>query len=65
MADSEISLQNINPNRPELFSRSPGSDAKNQGYYKLIEIKLCMNHYNHKSMPDAKFESGSFLVLEL
>ena len=24
-----------------------------------IEMKLCMSHYNHKSIPDATFESGS------
>ena len=23
-------------------------------------MKLCMNQYSHESMPDAKFESGSF-----
>ena len=22
-------------------------------------MKLCMSHYNHKSIPDAKFEAGS------
>ena len=22
-------------------------------------MKLCMSHYNHKSIPDAEFESGS------
>ena len=26
----------------------------------MIEMKVCMNHYGHKSMPDAKFGSGSF-----
>ena len=39
-----------------------GLDAKNQGYHQLIEVKLCMSHYRHKSMPDAKFESGSFSI---
>ena len=23
-------------------------------------MKLCMSQYNHESMPDVKFESGSF-----
>ena len=23
-----------------------------------IEMKFCLNHYTHKSMPDGKFESG-------
>ena len=36
--------------------------AKNQGYHQLIEVKLCMSYYSHKSMPDAKFESGSFSI---
>ena len=31
---------------------------------RLIEMKLCMSHYSHKSMPDAKVESGSCSVLE-
>ena len=25
-----------------------------------VEIKVCMSHYSRQSMPDAKFESGSF-----
>ena len=37
-----------------------GPDAKNQGYHQLIEMKLCVRQYSHESMPDAKFESGSF-----
>ena len=35
-------------------------DAKNQGYHEQTEMKLCVSYYNHRSMPDAKFESGSF-----
>ena len=57
---------NINPIRPGLFSRSPGPeeglrgpDAKNQGQHQPIEMKRGMSHYAHKSIPDAKFESGS------
>ena len=30
-------------------------DAKNQGYYQPIEMKLCTSHNSHKGMPDAKF----------
>ena len=30
---------------------------KNHGYHQSVEIKFCMSH---KSMPHAKFESGSF-----
>ena len=37
-----------------------GPDAKNQGYHQLIEMKLCMSQYSYESMPDAKFEIGSF-----
>ena len=37
-----------------------GSNAKNQCYHQPIKMKLCMHHYNHKIMPDAKVESGSF-----
>ena len=29
---------------------------------KPIEMKLCISHYSHKSMPDAKCESGSFSI---
>ena len=25
-------------------------------------MKLCVSHYSHKSMPDAKFESGSLSI---
>ena len=32
---------------------------------KSIEMKFCKGHYSHKSMPDAKFESGSFSSLEI
>ena len=39
-----------------------GPDAKNQCYHQPIEIKLCLSHYGPKSMPDAKFESGSFPI---
>ena len=50
----------FNPIRSGLFSRSPGPDAKNHGYHQPIEIKFCVSHYSHNSLPDAKFESGSF-----
>ena len=65
---SNISL-NVNAIRSSLFSLSPGPrggrvfrgpDAKNQGYHQPIETKFCISHYSHKSMPDAKFESGGF-----
>ena len=36
-----------------------GPDAKNQGYHQATEMKLCMNHYIHKSIPLAKFEVDS------
>ena len=36
-----------------------GPDAKNQGYHQPIEMKLCMNHYDYKCMPDTKFEFGN------
>ena len=36
-----------------------GPDAKNQGKHQLIEMKLCMSHYIHKSIPHAKFEADS------
>ena len=60
----------INPIRPSLqsFTRPKGGgglrgpDAKNQDYHQLIEMKLCMSHYNCKSIIDAKFESGSFPI---
>ena len=42
-----------------------GSNAKNHSYHKPIKIIFCMSHYSHKSMPDAKFESGGFLFLEI
>ena len=48
----------VYPMRPGLFSRSPGPDAKNQGYHQPIEMKLCMSHYYHKIIHDAKFEAG-------
>ena len=28
-------------------------------------MKLCVSHYNHKRIPDAKFESGSFSIFFL
>ena len=49
--------KSLNPIRLEGWLRGP--DAKNQGYHQLIEIKLYMSQYSHKSMPDAQFESGS------
>ena len=37
-----------------------GPDAKNEGQHQPIEMKLCMCHHTRiKSIPDAKFESGS------
>ena len=36
-----------------------GPDAKNQDQHQPIEMKLCMSHYIHKSIPDAKFEGDS------
>ena len=39
-----------------------GPDAKNQGYHQLIKMKPCMSHYGYKSMPGAKFETGSFAI---
>ena len=62
-------MMTVNPITPSLLSRLPGPpggldseapDAKNQGYYQLIEMKLCLSHYSHKRMSDAKSESGSF-----
>ena len=59
-----VAAQSVNPVRPGLFSHSPGlgglrgSDAKNQGWHPPIEMKLCMSHYSHKTIPDAKFEAG-------
>ena len=35
-----------------------GPDARNQGYHQQIEMKLCLSHYSHTSMSDAKFECG-------
>ena len=58
----------VNPIRPGLFSRLLGSggggglrgpDAKNQSYHLSIEMKLCMSHYIHKRIPDAKLEADS------
>ena len=39
-----------------------GLNAKNHSYHQPNEMKLCMNHYNHKSMRGAKFESGGFSI---
>ena len=54
----------FNPIRPGPFSRSPGQggsargpDAKNHNHHQSIEMKYCMSHYSHKSMPDAKFHT--------
>ena len=35
------------------------SDAKNRGQHELIEMKLCVRHHNHESIPHAKFEADS------
>ena len=32
---------------------------------KPIDIKFRMSHYSHRSMPDAKFEFGKVLALEI
>ena len=55
----------FNPIRPGGGGKRAGRgpNAKNQGYHQLIELKFCMSHYSHKSMPDAKFESGSLFCL--
>ena len=37
-----------------------GPDAKSQGCHQPIEAKFCLSQYSHESMPDAKFDSGSF-----
>ena len=64
----------FNPIRPGLFSRSPcprgegelrGPDAKNQGQHQSIEVKLCMSHYIHKSIPHANLRLIVLLVLEI
>ena len=60
----------FNPIRPGLFSCSPGlgggglrgPDAKSERYHQPIERKFCVSHYSHKSMLDARFESGSFSI---
>ena len=36
-----------------------GPDAKNQGKHQPIDMKLCMSHYIHNSIPHAKFEADS------
>ena len=62
----------FNPIRLGLFSRSQwrgglkGPGAKNQGQHQPIEMKFCMNHHIHKSIPDAKFvRLIALLVLEI
>ena len=61
----------VYPITPGLFSHSPGLgrlrglDAKNQGYYQPIEMKLFMSQYSHESMPDANLSLVAFLVLEI
>ena len=64
--DANIPELIINQARPfQSFARSGGlsvPDSKNQGYYPPTEMKLCVSHYSHKTMPDAKFESGSFSI---
>ena len=51
--------------RPGLFSRLPGPRGSQAWMPKIkvniiqIEMKLGMSHYDHKSIPDAKFESAS------
>ena len=45
-----------------VYRLPPSPDAKNQCYHQLIEMKLCTSHYNHKGMPDAKFESRKFSI---
>ena len=37
---------------------------KNQGNHQPTEITFCMSYFSHKSMPDAKFESGSLPSFE-
>ena len=65
LSNKKISIFCFYPNKHGLFSRSPGSgglrgpDAKSQGQLQPIEMQLQMRHYNHKSIPDARFESGS------
>ena len=39
--------------------------CQNHGYNQAIEIKFCISHYSHKSMSDARFESGSLSSLEI
>ena len=63
----------LSPIRPGFFIRLPargggeggrlrGPNAKNQAYHQPTEMELCMGHYSHKHMPDAKFEYGSFSI---
>ena len=59
-------LTSFNPIRPGLFSFSLGpggaqkSGCQESRCHQPTEMQLCMSHYNHKSMPDAKIEFGSF-----
>ena len=70
MTLNEIEHSKRYPYRARLFQSFAwlgvrGPDAKNQGYYQPIEMKLCMSHYSHKSMSDAKFKPGRFSILEI
>ena len=78
MYSNEVQNQH-SPIRPGLFSWSPGlggggrgggggSVAQmpikvNQGNHQPIEMKICMSHYSHESMPNAKFESSSVSIV--
>ena len=42
-----------------------GPDDKNQACYQPIEMKFCVSHCSHKSIPGPKFESGSFFSFAL
>ena len=52
-------MQPFQPFRFEPEGRLIGPDGKNQAQHQQIEMKLGMSYYSHKSIPDAKFESGS------
>ena len=36
--------------------------CQKSNYHQPTEMKLCMSHYSYKSIPDEKFESGSFSI---
>ena len=62
-------LHFLDPIRHGLLSRSPGQGAhrprcKTHSYHQLIEMKFCMSHYRHKTIPEEKFVFGSFPILE-